>query len=59
MNTRILRFEKSQDSSGNDEIFMQVEVNTGTALYNRAEWLTPEEVESLNLDPLKKNEIAT
>ena len=58
MNTRILRFEKRQDSLGNDEIFMHVEVNTGTALYNRAEWLTLEEVELINSDSSKKIEIS-
>jgi hypothetical protein len=50
MRTRILRFERGTDSSGNEEIFMLVEVNTGTLLLSRAEWLIPEDIALINLD---------
>jgi hypothetical protein len=50
MKTRILRFERGVDSSGNEEIFMLVEVNTGTLLLSRAEWLTPDDIALINLD---------
>lgn len=58
MKVRILRFEQTQDSSGNPEIFMMVEANTGAGLYHRAEWLTDEEVAAINADISQKTIIA-
>jgi hypothetical protein len=58
MKVRILRFEQTQDSSGNPEIFMMVEANTGTGLYHRAEWLTSEEVAAITADISQKTIIA-
>lgn len=58
MKVRILRLEKAKDSSGNDEIFMMVEANTGDSIYTRAEWLTADEVIAINSDDSQKNIIA-
>jgi hypothetical protein len=47
MTYRILRYEKTQDRNGNDEVFISIEVTDETAIYNRAEWLTPFETQQL------------
>jgi hypothetical protein len=50
MTYRILRYEKSKDSNNNDQVFISLEINDGTALYNRAEWLTQYETAQLLAD---------
>jgi hypothetical protein len=47
MTFRILRYEKTKDKNNNDEVFISVEINDGTAIYNRAEWLTSFETQQL------------
>lgn len=44
MSHRIIRWEKSKGRKGNDEIFVHVEVNDGTEIYHKAEWLLPSDV---------------
>ena len=50
MTHRLLRYEQTQDRNGNEEVFISVEINDGTAIYNRAEWLSPFETQQLLAD---------
>ena len=50
MTHRLLRYEQTQDRNGNEEVFISVEINDGTAIYNRAEWLSPFETQQLLSD---------
>ena len=50
MTYRLLRYEQTQDKNGNEEVFISVEINDGTTIYNRAEWLSPLDTQQLLSD---------
>ena len=58
MTSRIVRFEKTKDSNDNDEVFLQVEVNDGTEVFCRAEWLSSSDVALVMADENNINAIA-
>jgi len=58
MTFRILRYEKTKDKNNNDEILISVQINDGTAIYNRAEWLTSFETQQLLANESLLNQFA-
>jgi len=58
MTYRILRWEKIQHENGNNEVFISVEINDGSFIYNRAEWLTHTEVQQFISDETLLNQFA-
>ena len=58
MTYRILRNELSKNWKGQDRYFLHIEVNTGTEVFAKAEWLSPTELAQVMANPANLDGIA-